>query len=699
MSSTDTIVHILPPLNSTQEPEPYKSKGVRVNTEEVKDRPILRRDNTGLRNFLADSQASSQNVGYDGEVDTLRHLGRFYNWVLTFSVVTRYAFYILPVATLLAIPLSIFATIHYESNIKGVRIMGLFVWLEIVWCSLWIAKLCSKTLPRAFRLCCGVISAGTRKHSLMIKALEVPLSIVFWVIACWASIPVIAAFNPETNVTVTGSSVHWIRSVQKGFLASIPVACVFLVEKMAIEFITVNYHRTQFSARIQESKRRMHLFELLYEASTILFAPYCPKFADDDYIINTSILSTVGKEIQNATDLQTGTPIRIFDNLGRLGTGVTSVFGNIVSEVTGTQRADSKSPHAVVSWALERRPASEALACRVFKSLIKDGSEALYQKDIERVLGPENYHDAEEIFHALDKDANGDVSLEEMTMMVIELGEGRRAMTKSLHDVDRAIKALDRILMCVVLVGAGLIYGTFFSDNFFKNMSLYTTSLMSFSFAFAGTVQEFTGSCIFLFVKHPYDVGDRVEINNVDLIVEHISLLYTVFRRVDSQRKVQIPNIVNNGNWIENISRSEAMSEHFSLSISAGTTFDEIEGLTDELKEFILADENRRDYKDLDVEVLNVGDMTKLELRINLGYKSNWSNEKLRVTRRSKFMCALLSTLRKVQINAPGGGDVVIGDANRPAYSVAVSDEEAKMSRMNYLEEKEKAKYVKDKGV
>lgn len=458
MSSTDTIVHILPPINSTQEAEPYKSKGIRVNTEEIKDRPVLRRDNTGLRNFLADSQGS-QNVGYDGEVDTLRHLGRFYNWILTFSVVTRYAFYILPVATLLAIPLSIFATIHYESNIKEIRIMGLFVWLEIVWCSLWIAKLCSKTLPRAFRLCCGVISAGTRKHSLMIKALEVPLSIVFWVIACWASIPVIAAFNPETDVTVTGSSVHWIRSLQKGFLASIPVACVFLVEKMAIEFITVNYHRTQFSARIQESKRRMHLFELLYEASTILFAPYCPKFADDDYIINTSILSTVGKEIQNATDLQTGTPIRIFDNLGRLGTGVTSVFGNIVSEVTGTQRADSKSLHAVVSWALERRPASEALARRVFKSLIKEGNDALYRHDIERVLGPDNRHDAEEIFHALDKDANGDVSLEEMTMMVIELGEGRRAMTKSLHDVDRAIKALDRILMCVVLVGAGMIYG------------------------------------------------------------------------------------------------------------------------------------------------------------------------------------------------------------------------------------------------
>ncbi len=195
-------------------------------------------------------------------------------------------------------------------------------------------------------------------------------------------------------------------------------------------------------------------------------------------------------------------------------------------------------------------------------------------------------------------------------------------------------------------------------------MSLYTMYLMSFSFAFASTVQEFTGSCIFLFVKHPYDVGDRVDINSVDLIVEHISLLYTVFRRVDSNRTVQIPNIVKNGNWIENITRSRAMSEQFSLAISAATTFDDIEHLTNELKTFIVADENRRDYQpELKMEVLNLGDMSKLDLGINLGYKSNWSNENLCVARRSKFKCALLAALRKVQINIPGGGDVALGDA------------------------------------
>lgn len=66
----------------------------------------------------------------------------------------------------------------------------------------------------------------------------------------------------------------------------------------------------------------------------------------------------------------------------------------------------------------------------------------------------------------------------------------------------------------------------------------------SLSFVFAVTTQEVLGSCIFLFVKHPYDVGDRVDVmgtaENSSLIVEKISLLYTVFKRLDNQQILQV---------------------------------------------------------------------------------------------------------------------------------------------------------------
>src|SRR5271169_1276426 len=67
--------------------------------------------------------------------------------------------------------------------------------------------------------------------------------------------------------------------------------------------------------------------------------------------------------------------------------------------------------------------------------------------------------------------------------------------------------------------------------------------MLSLSFIFAVTAQEFLGSCIFLFVKHPFDVGDRVDITGPEkecLVVEQISLLYTVFKRIDCMKMVQV---------------------------------------------------------------------------------------------------------------------------------------------------------------
>jgi len=58
------------------------------------------------------------------------------------------------------------------------------------------------------------------------------------------------------------------------------------------------------------------------------------------------------------------------------------------------------------------------------------------------------------------------------------------------------------------------------------------------------TAQEFLGSCIFLFVKHPYDISDRVDISGPDginsLVVEQISLLYTSFKRIKDLELIQV---------------------------------------------------------------------------------------------------------------------------------------------------------------
>lgn len=148
------------------------------------------------------------------------------------------------------------------------------------------------------------------------------------------------------------------------------------------------------------------------------------------------------------------------------------------------------------------------------------------------------------------------------------------------------------------------------------------TTLLSLSFVFAVSTQEVLGSCIFLFVKHPYDVLDRVDIGDDQLIVEHISLLYTIFKKVNTHKLTQVPNIVLNSLWIQNISRSKAMKEQLLMWIHFDTTLEDIQLLRNEMQAFVLDKENCRDFQpDIDVEVTGIHEMNKLELRVEIKHK------------------------------------------------------------------------------
>jgi mechanosensitive ion channel-like protein len=235
----------------------------------------------------------------------------------------------------------------------------------------------------------------------------------------------------------------------------------------------------------------------------------------------------------------------------------------------------------------------------------------------------------------------------------------------------------------------------FVNKSFVTTLATTGTALLSLSFVFAVTAQEVLGSCIFLFVKHPYDVSDRVDITGEQLVVERISLLFTVFKRVQTGKICQIPNIVLNTLWIDNITRSKAMREQLSVFVSFDTTFDDVQTLKAELQKFVQDKENSRDFQpDLDIEILGIAEMNKMELKIEIKHKSNWSNETVRAARRSKFMCALVMALRRVPIFGPGGGGAVLGSADAPSYSVSLTPEVAQQNKDAFAAGKEAKRLI-----
>jgi small-conductance mechanosensitive channel len=575
-----------------------------------KQRPIIQLQGRRRTTSSLD-QLEAPNARVEATDNTLTRIGNLIKKVHGFSIITRYALYVLPIATLLVIPLALFDTIYKDARAGNIRLLGLFIWLEAVWIGLWICKLLAKALPVIFQAACGLVSTGIRKYSLVLMALEIPLSLFLASIMNWATVPVICSFDQRH------CGDKWVDTLHTICLATIAVAAVFLAEKFFVQLISINYHRKQYDRKIKDSKRLISILDMMYDASRQLSAPFSREFADLDYDIFDPDTSGIKKKLGQA-----GIRTNVINDIGRARDKVTSAFGNIASEISGKTLFNPNSAHSIVIGALETRRASKALARRLWLSFVPEGKDVLLVEDIRDVLGPSQVEEADEIFNALDKDCNGDVSLDEMIMLVMEVGQERKNRASSMHDISQAIEVLDRMLVVVVFVAIAFIYAAFFSKTLASKTAQLWSVLTGLAFAIGGTVTEFLGCCIFLFVKHPYDVGDRVDIDKTELIVEHISLMYSVFRRVDNDKTVQISHAVANTLWIENVSRSKAMKERITLGVSAATSSADIRALRIELEEFVRATDNARDYQSgIDVEVVGIGNLDHLDLMIEIRHK------------------------------------------------------------------------------
>ncbi|KAF4510863.1 hypothetical protein G6O67_002721 [Ophiocordyceps sinensis] len=628
-------------------------------------------------------------------------LGRFYAKIVGFSVVTRYMVYVVPVGVLLAVPLIVLSLTNHMGDLPvgsskgkegkedklGPPLFSLFLWILISWLSLWAAKIAAWFLPKVFMFFCGIVSMGVRKYATVLQNLTIALSLFFSALASWVTFKNL--FQAANN-----DKIPWVVTLERILAALFASSAVLLAEKAIVQLIGVSYHQRSFANRIKASKREIYLLGLLYDASRTLFPMYCPEFAEEDYVINDSIeMMLRGKKAGKTAGA--ATPMKIIGDVGRFGDKVTSAVGNIAHEITGKQVLNPNSAHSIVLEAIEKRAPSEALGRRIWMSFVLEGKEALYPEDFHEVLGPPYRDEADEAFNAIDGDLNGDISLEEMMRKVVEVGKERKAIGEGMKDIGQALRVLDKVLLFVVLLIVIFVFLFFFNSSYIAVIGSAGTALLSLSFVFATTTQEFLGSCIFLFVKHPYDVGDRVDIGKVQMVVDRISLLYTVFTRIDLMQVVQVPNIQLNNLWVDNISRSKAMKESVELNVSFDTTFEDIELLRLEMEKFVRSPDNARDFQpDFNISVAGVGDMDKMVLSISIKHKSNWHNDSVRAVRRSKFMCALTMALKKIPIYGPGGGSEELGGPTNPSYSVAVSNEFAASARDEASKIKDESRMV-----
>lgn len=158
--------------------------------------PDCEQGSVGRRRRSRNKKTINDFGGDDAEsAEDVTRLGHIYRGILNSSILVRYLVYITPVALLIAIPIIVGATGARYATIGGVKMYWFFAWIEVVWLSLWVAKVLARGMPYIFQFLCGIVSPGTRKYALMLRALEIPLSLVGWtVVSLVTFFPVCSSF-------------------------------------------------------------------------------------------------------------------------------------------------------------------------------------------------------------------------------------------------------------------------------------------------------------------------------------------------------------------------------------------------------------------------------------------------------------------------------------------------------------------------
>jgi small-conductance mechanosensitive channel len=654
------------------------------------------------------------------------------------NVLLRYIIYIVPVAIMLAIPIVLCATVYrdkkiiskfttqsqtpiFSSNVTsiepngangattynntastvysettkidvdgGIHLLGLFVWIEVVWVLLWVAKLLAQAVPIVFQTVGGAIHTGIRKYWLVLKAVEIPLSLFFWAILSIASWSLIYVFDKEFHADHAGN-IKWLHTLHNVLKATVGVTALYLVQRMLIQMISVSYHGKQFYDNIKEIKTLSRAVETMYDVSRQRYYDSHPLFIEDDLDIHDT--KGYRKDRHGRLRTKDQSTAEFMSNLSSTADKLTSVVGYLVSDIAGKQVLMPTASGPIVEAALERPVSAEALARRIWNSFTNFGETKLDQAAIIAMLGAGRESQAVYIHSKVDADENGDLTLEEMIELVKKVASDRQTIWEGANNVKDAIKVLDRVLGVFVLILVFLIYAAFFSNYLANHYTQIWSTFTGCSFLFASTAGELFAACITVFIKHPYDVGDRINVNDTDLDVVKISLLYSVFRDVQSKQMVQIPNSVINGVWIKNLTRSKELREQITLNVNVGTSFEDIGLLRDEMLTFLA--ENKRDFhQDIDIQLFSISDLSKLELRIEFQHKAKFASDHVRAQHRSKFICALLSAVRKVPIDGPGGTGPGSGSMASPNYTVAITDDIAQAAKAKFDAEKDAKRLV-----
>ncbi|PHU30180.1 Mechanosensitive ion channel protein 5 [Capsicum chinense] len=489
----------------------------------------------------------------------------------------------------------------------------------------------------------------------------------------WLSLLLIAwlcIFDKKVDKMTGGKVLPYVSSI---WICLLVGAYIWLLKTLVVKVLAMSFHVSTFFDRIQESLFNQYVIEMWS-------GPPLVEIDQREHEEEEKVMPEVLADLKASTPHKTPTASTprssafsmvfsekekekeggiTIDHLHRLNQKNISAWNmkrlmNMVRKgVLSTLDEKLPQPNYEDESAVQITSGKKAKAAakKIFNNVAKPGSKFIYLEDLMRFMREDEAVKTMCLIEGGTETCG--ISKCALKNWVVNAFRARRALALSLNDTKTAVNKLHQMLNVLVAIIILVIWLLILRVATMHFLVFLSSQILLVVFIFGNSAKTTFEAIIFLFVMHPFDVGDRVEIDGVQARNSFISVCMVVFLRYDNQ-KIIYPNSVLSTKPISNYYRNPHMGDSVDFCIHISTPMEKISMMKEKITMYIydMYIENRSDhwYPAPMIVIRDVEDLNGIKWSVWLTHTMNHQDMGERWARRALLVEEMVKTFKGLDI-------------------------------------------------
>ncbi|KAK9070855.1 hypothetical protein SSX86_009423 [Deinandra increscens subsp. villosa] len=536
---------------------------------------------------------------------------------------------------------------------------GLFMWqwellILVLICgrlvSGWCVRIAVFFIERNFLL---------RKRLLyFVYGVRTPVQNCIWL--CW----VLIAWNSIFDETVEALHIPLLEVINKFMVCMLVATTLWLIKTLIVKVLASSFHVNKFFDRIQDALFNQYVIEAL--SGPPLVEIHNNQLGEKSMSRVSEIAgggcsfkgkgggSASGRVHRNLGCSKKHEQGITIDHLHRLNHENVSAWnmkrlmkiirhGSLTTLDEHLQGTYYDEPGTEIRSEIEAKRAAR----NIFMNVTRRRSKFIYMDDLMRFLREDEAAKTMSLLVASPEDER--VGKNALKNWVVNVFRERKALALTLNDTKTAVNKLHRMINVLVALVILVICLVILNIATTKILVLVSSQIVVVAFIFGNTCKTIFESIIFLFVIHPFDVGDRCEIDGVQMVVEEMNIMNTIFLRGSDNQKIYFPNNTLAMRSIGNFYRSPDMADTIDFLIHVGTPAEKISLIKQRILNFVESNKDQW-YGNPIVVPMDMYDLNSQKLSVWVTHKMNHQDVTERYTRRGKIVEEMIRIFKELDI-------------------------------------------------